>query len=133
MFLHMSVILFTGGQRWYPSMHCRWYPSIPCSRSQGGWYPSMACRFPGPHSGGKLRGLASGVSRPTPKGKLRGLAGWGLQVHTWGGSPGPHLGVSRPTTRGCIPVCTEADCPLPMATTVGSMYPTGMHSCFWLI
>ena len=30
MFLHVSVILFTGW--WYPSMHCRWYPSMPCSR-----------------------------------------------------------------------------------------------------
>ena len=38
MFLHVSVILFTGGW-WYPSMHCRWYPSMPC-------------RFPGPHPGG---------------------------------------------------------------------------------
>ena len=34
MFLHVCVILFTGGC--YPSMHCRWYPSMPCSRSQGG-------------------------------------------------------------------------------------------------
>ena len=32
-FLHLSVILFTGGC--YPSMHCRWYPSMPCSRSWG--------------------------------------------------------------------------------------------------
>ena len=29
-FLHLFVILFTGG--WYPSMHCTWYPSMPCSR-----------------------------------------------------------------------------------------------------
>ena len=35
MFLHVSVILFTGG--WYPSMHCRWYPSMPCSRSTEGY------------------------------------------------------------------------------------------------
>ena len=41
-----------------------------------GWYPSMPSRPPGPHPGGKLRGLARGVSRPTPG----------------GGSPGPHLG-----------------------------------------
>ena len=33
MFLHVSVILFSGGG-WYPSMNCRWYPSMPCSRSQ---------------------------------------------------------------------------------------------------
>ena len=83
MFLHVSVILFTGG--WYPSMHCGWYPSMPCSRSPGGWYPSMPCRFPGPHPGGKLRGLARGVSRPTPKGEVEGSGrGW-LQAHTRGG------------------------------------------------
>ena len=65
MFLHVSVILFTGGGGWGdPSMHCRWYPSMPCSRSPGGWYPSMHCRWyasmpcrspggsPGPHPGG---------------------------------------------------------------------------------
>ena len=78
MFLHVSLILFTGG-----------------------WYPSMHCRSPGPHSGGKLRGLAwGGVSPgPHPGGKLRGLA-WGrgvsrqgcLQAHTQGVSPGPHPG-----------------------------------------
>ena len=50
---YTSVILFTGGGGWYPSMHCRWYPSMPCSRSpRGGWYPSMPCRFPGPHPRG---------------------------------------------------------------------------------
>ena len=59
---------------------------MPCSRS-GGWYPSMPCRFPGPHPGVKLRGLAGeGVSRPTPKGEVEGS---GL-----GGSPGPHWGGS---------------------------------------
>ena len=30
---------------------------------------------------GRLRGLARGVSRPTPRGKLRNLAGGGLQAH----------------------------------------------------
>ena len=74
---------------------------------QGGWYPSMPCRSPGPHQGGRgdlqahtqggrLRGLAREVSRPTPGGKLRGLVGVGLQAHT---------------KRGCIPACTEADKP----------------------
>ena len=35
MFLHVSVILFRGGQGWYPSMPCSrgvCYPSMPCSR-----------------------------------------------------------------------------------------------------
>ena len=65
------------------------HPSMPCSRSLGwGWYPTMPCRFPGPHPRGKLRGLAWGVCRPTPR------------------------GVCRPTPRGvCIPACTEADPP----------------------
>ena len=98
----------------YSSMHCRWYPSMPCSRSPGGWYPSMPCRFPGPHPGGKLRGIwVGGVSRPTPKGEVEGdLARGCLQAHTWGGSPGPlpggclqaHTsGVSKPTLGGVYP------------------------------
>ena len=117
-FLHLSVILFTGGC--YPSMHCRWYPSMHCSRSGGGlWYPSMPCRFPGPHPRGKLRGVRPGGSPgphprgksrgsglggspgPCPRGKLRGIFQGCLQTHTWGGSPDPHPGgVSRPTPRG---------------------------------
>ena len=153
------------------------------------WYPSMPCRSPGPHPGGKLRGLAwggfsrqtprgeveesglggspgphpggksgphlgGGICRPTPRGKLRGLA-WGvsrptpiggLQAHTQGGlqahtqgqvegsglgglqahthrgspgphpgeSPGPHLGGSPgPHLGGGISACTEADTPHP--------------------
>ena len=52
-------------------MHCRWYPNMPC-------------RFPGPHPGGKLRGIwPGGIPRPTTKGEVEGI---------WpGGSPGPHL------------------------------------------
>ena len=42
MFLHVSVILFTGGC--YPSMHCRWYPSM----------PRGVCSQGGAHSGGDL-------------------------------------------------------------------------------
>ena len=97
-FLHLSIILFTGGGRvvfqhalqvvsqhalqvfggewWYPSLPCRWYPSMPC---MGG---------PGPHPGGKLRGLTRGISRPTP-----------------GGSPGPHPG-------GCVSQHTLRQTPL---------------------
>ena len=73
------------------------------SRGGGGGFP--ACN-PGLQAhnqgGGELRGLAGGVSRPTPGGVL--------QAHTWGGSPGPHP--------GGIPACTEADTPAPqqMAT-----------------
>ena len=85
---------------------------------QGGWYPSMPCRCPGSHPGVSLRGLARGVSRPTPRGEDQGSGLVGLQAHTrgggssgvWpGGSPGPHpggkfrglaWGVSRPTPKG---------------------------------
>ena len=67
-------------------------------------YPSMPCRSPGPHPGGRLRGLAGR------------------------GSPGPHPG------RVCIPACTEADTALPQqtATAAGGMHPTGMHSFLYL-
>ena len=162
-FLHLSVILFTGGC--YPSMHCRWYPSMHCSRSRGGlWYPSMPCRFPGPHPRGKLRGIRPGGSPgphprgksrgsglggspdPRPRGKLTGIWQGCLQTHTWGGlqthtqgvCPGPHLGghqahtggvMSRPRP-GWIPGCTEADTPPQQtATAPGGTHPIGMHSC----
>ena len=68
MFLHVSVILFTGG--WYPSMHCRWYPSMPCSRSRG-WY------FQAYTQGGSWGVWPRGSPGP----------------HLGGGSPGPELGV----------------------------------------
>ena len=97
------------------------------------------CLGPGP--GGRLGGLARGVSRPRPRGEVGG-SGWGsrltpggVQAHTQGG-----VGwVSRPTPgdvqaqaqRGCIPTCTEADSPPPpqTATAAGGTHPTGMHSC----
>ena len=57
MFLHVSVILFTGWG-WYPSMHCRWYPSMPCSR--GVCYPRMPCSGGVPALGEcLLRGVCS--------------------------------------------------------------------------
>ena len=65
------------------SVHGGWCPSMHRSRSPvGGWYPIMTCKSPGPHPGGKLRGLVGGeVSR----------------------SPGPHPGgVSRPTLEGSL-------------------------------
>ena len=61
----------------------------------------MHCRYPAPHPGGMLRGLAWGVSRPTPRGEVEGS--------DLGGYPGPHpegklrglaWGVSRLTPRG---------------------------------
>ena len=100
-------------------MHCRWYPSMPCSRSRGGGgggIPACLAGFqaytqggsPGPHSRGKLKGLAWGVSRPT--------LGEGVCLSAGGVCPGVSAwGV-------CIPACTEV-------TAVGSTHPTGMHSC----
>ena len=60
MFLHVSVILFTGG----------WYPSMPCS-SPGGVVSQHALQVSRPTPRGSLRGLARGVSRPTPRGVSR--------------------------------------------------------------
>ena len=76
----------------------------------------MLCRFPGPHPGGKLRGLARGVSRPTP-----------------GGSPGPHPGgLQAHTERGESQHALKQTHPL-TATAVGGTHPTGMHSCLNLV
>ena len=106
----------------YPSMQCRWYPSIPCSRSPGGWYPSMPCRFPGPHQGGKLRGIwLRGVSRPTTKGDVE-------EDLVSGVSPGPHPGGYLLQKGG---LCSRGGVETPpvTATAAGGTHPTGMHSC----
>ena len=75
---------------------------------------------PGPHPGGRLRGLAWGSPGPHPGGKFRGLAGGSPDPHPGeklrglaGGSPGPHPG-------GRIPACTEPDTPQQMPTAAGS-------------
>ena len=151
MFLHMSVVLFTG-RGWYSSMHCRSPGSHPGEKVRGlAWGGA-----PGPHPGGKLRGLAwGGAPGPHPGGKLRGLA-WGeLQVHTQGGSwevwPGgvsrSTPGVSRPTPWGGLQAHTQGGLqahtqggypsmhwgrhppPQQTATAAGDTHPTGMHSC----
>ena len=87
---------------------CLWF----CSQGVGGGSP-------GPHLGGRLRGLARGESPgPHPGGKLRGLAG--------GGSPWPTpRGMSA---RGCLPHCMLGYTP-PTTTAAGGTHPTGMHSC----
>ena len=61
MFLHVSVILFTGGVC-YSNMHCRWYPSMPCSRG---------CLLPG---GASSWGVYFG-GMPAPWGLLPGVHG----------------------------------------------------------
>ena len=83
MFLHVSVILSTGGGG-IPA--CIAGGILACLAGLWGWgYPSMPCRSPAQH----------------PMGKLRGLAWGGLQAHTWGGVKGLAWGgVSRPTPKG---------------------------------
>ena len=109
MFLHISVILFTG--RCVVSQHALQVVSQHALQQVSrGSYPSMPCRFPSPHPRGKLRSLARGISRPTPKGEVEGSGLGGLQAHTQGspspnpggspfphpgGSPGPYPGISR--------------------------------------
>ena len=111
--------------------------------------PPLPGRPPGPHPGGKLRGIKS---RTTPKGEIevdqiQALA----QGGNWGGSdPGPHprgnwggsdpgprprgklRGIrSRPTLKGEIQGDQDQTPPPPPMTTtaVGGTHPTGMHSC----
>ena len=105
MFLHVSVILFTGGG------------GIPACIAGG--IPACFAGFQA-HTWGEVDGSGQGqVSRPTPKGevegsglggaspglhprrKLRGLA-WGVSKLTPRGSPGPHPVVSRPTPGGFV-------------------------------
>ena len=111
-----------------------------------------------------LEGLVSQhalqVSRPAPRGEVEGSGLGGFTRPTpWGGSPGPHLGVSRPTSRGVSrptpsgvsrPSSRGSPGPHPgglqahtqggvsqhalrqtpsMGTAAGSTHPTGMHSC----
>ena len=73
MFLHVSVILFTGGGG-IPACIAGGIPACLAAGLGGGIPACLAGRFPGPQPGGKLRGLAGGgwgggVSRPTPSGR----------------------------------------------------------------
>ena len=137
----------------YPSMHCRWYPSMSCSRFSWWrvWYPSMDCMFPGPHPRGKFGGSGWGVSPghtqggsrvgsgpgPQPRGKLRGIwsegsAPWCVCSRGVACSKGVSASRGVPALGGA---CSGGACsgrcgdPPMMATAVGSMHPTGMHSC----
>ena len=80
---------------------------------------------------GRLRGLARGASRPTPRGEVEGSGQGGLQAHTQGVSRPTSGGVSRPTPGA---VCASQHAlrqtpPQLMATATGGAHPTGMHSC----
>ena len=102
MFLHVSVILFTGGVSPGP------YP--------GGRLRGLARGGLQAHTGGggRLGVLAGGSPDPYLGRRLRGLAG-GLQVHTQGGGWGSGWGVSRPSLGGG-----------PGSGGVGCVYPS-MH------
>ena len=117
MFLHVSVILFTGGV----SQHALQVVSQHAFQQVSRGVSQHALQVSRPTPRGEVEGSGWGGLQARPKGKLRGLAWGGLQAHTWGsgvfrptprgvfrqtpgGSPGPHLG-------RCIPACTEADPP----------------------
>ena len=124
MFLHVSVILFTGGG--YPSMPCRWYPSMPC-RSSGGRIPACLAGFQAHTQEGAWGVWPGGGLQAHTQGEVEGPGLGGLQAHTHGGSWGSDLGVSRPTprggswgsglgglqahTQGGLQACTKADPP----------------------
>ena len=78
----------------------------------GGLYPSMPCRYPGPHPGGKLRGLALGdLQSHTQEG--------GLKAHTRGV-------VSRPTPGGCVFQHALRQTPPP-----ADSYCCGQYASYW--
>ena len=101
--------------------------------SGGGGIPACLAGLQAHTQGRRLRSLArgGGVSRPTPRGGSLGVWLWGVSRPThMGGLRGLGREVSRPTPRGYIPACTEADPSQQMATAACSTHPTGMHSCF---
>ena len=90
------MILFTGGGG---------IPACLAAGLQGVVVSQQACRFPGPHPGGKFRGMVSGQGGLQAHTHGGSLGGW----HLARGSPGPHpgkswggsgSGVSRPTPGG---------------------------------
>ena len=101
--------------------------------SGGEWCPSMPCRSPGPHPREKLRGLArwwGGALGPHPWAQVEGSGLGGLQAHSRGVSPGPHLGGSPgPHLGGLSQHALRQTPPQQMATAAGGTHPTGMHSC----
>ena len=98
MFLHVSVILFTGGVVVF--QHALQQVS------RGGVVSQLALQVSRPTPRGEVEGSGGpgGVSRPTPKGEVEGSSRGGLQAHTWGG-------LQAHTQGGRIPACTEADPP----------------------
>ena len=121
-FLHLSVILFMGGGG-IPACITGGIPACLAAGLQGGGIPACLAVLggcPGPHPGGKLRGLARGGLQAHTQGGLQAHTWEGLQAHTW-------WGVYRPTPGGCIPACTEADTPPPPVDG----YCHGRYASYW--
>ena len=108
----------------------------------GGIQACIACGIPACLAAGLWWGVVSQqalqVSRPTPRGTVEGSDWGGLQAHTQGGSlrvwPGGSAPRGVPAPWGCLPqkgglLLRGVETPLMMATAVGGMHPTGMHSC----
>ena len=99
MFLHMSVILSTGGCG-IPACITGGIPSCLAAGLWGGKgvVSQNALQVPRPTPRGKMRGLArGGVSRPTPKGEVEGSGQGGSPGPHPGESPGPHPGGMYPS------------------------------------
>ena len=106
MFLHVSVILSTGGGVWYPSMHYKWYPSMPYNRSGGG-IPACLAGFQA-HTQGEVEG--SGLR--------------GLQAHTLGG-------VSQQALRQTLLTATVADGTHPLLECILVFVEVRLYSLYW--
>ena len=97
MFLHVSVILFTG----VVSQYALQVVSQHALQQVSGVVSQHALQVVSQHALQVSRGE---VSRPTPRGEVEGSGKGGLQAHTQGGLQAHTQGV-------CIPACTEADPP----------------------
>ena len=122
MFLHVSVILFTGGG--IPACIAGGIPACLAAGLGGGGIPACLAGFQAHTWGGEVEGSGLGgcfeahtqeVSRPTPSGVSMPTPG-GLSRSTLGGGVSQHALRQSP----------------PTATAAGSTHPTGMNSCFIL-
>ena len=115
----------------FPSINTfyRFYQIIlpPATKLGQGYVSNRVCDFV--HRGGVVSQHAlQVVSHHALQQISRGRGGIpaclaGLQAHTQGGLQAHTYGVSRPTPRGCIPACTEADPP--------DGYCCGRYAPYW--
>ena len=100
MFLHVSVILFTG--EGVVSQHALQVVSHhTLQQVSGGGYPNMPCRFLGPHPGGKVEGSGQGGLQAHTQEGSWGVWPGGLRAHTQGVYPSMHLGRPPPGMHSC--------------------------------